>query len=140
MIEVRGEDNLKELQDKIMRWSMVAPQEVKKVLQKGAEMVRREVQEKHFRLPKMPRGVGDPTDAWLGTSKAWRLRNSINYKVAVKPGEFSAIIGTNVPHGRKHELGLEGMPERPFLRPSLAKKRPEVFQMIREAYFKSYGK
>jgi phage gpG-like protein len=49
-------------------------------------------------------------------------------------------VGTNVPYGRKHEFGLEGLPARPFMRPSLEKKRPAVFKLIEEAFIKSYGK
>lgn len=129
------------LAKKLERWAKVAPNEVKKVLTIGAMMVQEEVQRKHFRLPKMPRGIGDPTNAWLGTKGAWRLRNSIAYRVsALENGKFTAMVGTTVPYGRKHELGLEGMPERPFLRPSLEKKRPAVFKMIEEAMMKSYGK
>lgn len=50
------------------------------------------------------------------------------------------MVGTNVGYARKHELGLEGLPERPFLRPSLEKKRPQVFEFIEKAMMKSYGK
>lgn len=129
------------LAKKLERWAKVAPNEVKKVLILGGMMVQEEAQRKHFRLPKMPRGVGDPMNAWLGTKGAWRLRNSITYKVtALESGKFSAVVGTNVPYGRKHEFGLQGMPERPFMRPSLEKKRPAVFKMIEEAFMKSHGK
>jgi HK97 gp10 family phage protein len=139
------------LAKKLERWARVAPNEVKKVLTVGAEMVRKEAQT-HFRVPKMERGVGDPTNAWLGTAAAnqgkgikkkkwWTLRDSINFRVtALENGKFSAVVGTNIPYAKKHEFGLEGMPERPFMRPSLEKKRPEVFKMIEEAFMKSYGK
>jgi HK97 gp10 family phage protein len=126
---------------KLERWAKVAPNEVKKVLGMGSEMVREEVQRHHLSGPRMPRGVGDPTNATLGTTGEWRLRNSINYRVtALENGKFSAVVGTNIPYAKKHEFGLQGMPERPFMRPSLEKKRPAVFKMIEEAFMKSYGK
>ncbi len=142
------EKGIEDLKNRLIRWSVVAPQDVKKVLQRGAEMVRREAQTKHFRLPKMPTGEGDPTNAWLGSSEPrhpWRLRRSIAIRVTVKPGEISAQVGTSVPYGRVHELGLPNergikMPARPFLKPSLAMKHNEVFEMIDKAWFNAYGK
>lgn len=130
-----------ELQKRLQRWVKIAPQEVAKVLTKGGEKVRREVQAMHLSGPKMMRGIGHPTDATLAVQTG-RLRGSIALRVLTDPnaGKFYAQVGTNVAYGRKHEFGLQGMPERPFLRPSLEKKRPEVFKMIQEEFMKSYGK
>jgi HK97 gp10 family phage protein len=139
-ISLTGDKELEVLKNKMMRWATVAPAEVKKALKVGAEMVRREAQEKHFRKPKMPRGEGGIDDAWLGTTGAWRLRNSIALSVTADPGKISATVGTNVPYARQHEFGIGRMPERPFLRPSLRKKHQEVFNYLREAFLKSYGK
>jgi HK97 gp10 family phage protein len=125
---------------KLERWAKVAPNEVKKVLTVGAMMVQEEAQRRHLSGPKMARGVGDYNNATLAV-RTGRLRGSIAYRVtALENGKFSAMVGTNVPYGRKHEFGLEGLPERPFMRPSLEKKRPAVFKMIEEAFMKSYGK
>jgi phage gpG-like protein len=137
---------------KLERWAKVAPNEVKKALTIGAMMVQKEAQG-HFRLPKMPSGQGGGFHgSWLGTAAAnqgkgikklkwWTLRDSINIRVmAMANGQFSATVGTKIPYARKHEYGLEGMPERPFLRPSLEKKRPAVFKSIEEAFMRSYGK
>jgi len=133
---------IKEFQQKVERWCRVAPEEVKKALKLGGEKVRAEVQFRHLSGPRMPRGIGDPVNATLGTGSGdWRLKNSIALRVmALESGKFSAQIGTNVPYARKHEYGLEGMPERPFLRPSIEKKRPEVFDTIAKAFMESYGK
>lgn len=144
---------LEELRDKLTRWSVVAPQACKKALTEGAETVRREVQEKHLSGPRMPRGVGDPTDATLQPISN-TLRRSITKEVTVKPGEVSAIIGTNVVYAARHEFGYESYtkisrgfgtylrkgttPARPFMRPSLAAKREEVFQKLRVRLFESY--
>ena len=134
------DSQIKELQKRLARWVKVAPEEVKKVLTLGGEMVRREAQERHLNGPKMPRGVGDPMNATLGRRSS-RLFQSIALRVmATKDGKFSAQVGTNVSYGRKHELGREGMPERPFLRPSLLKMRPRIFERIQEEFLKSYGK
>ena len=92
-LEAQGGEQIEALQKKLMRWTLVAPEEVRKALVLGAQKVREEAQRKHFRKPKMPRGVGDPENAWLGTaSGTWTLRNRIIYKVTARPGEFSAVI------------------------------------------------
>jgi len=140
-IKVKGGEELEALKNKLMRWAVVAPEEVKKALSRAAEMVNIEVRENHLSGPKMkpPGTTGGFANSTLGTvTKA--LRGSIHNKVTVRPGEISAIVGTNVEYAARHEFGLEGMPERPFLRPSLAKKHDQVFNYIREAFFKSYGK
>jgi len=135
-----------ELRKKLERWAKVAPEEVKIALRIGGRLVENEAKDKHLRGPRMARGVGDPTNATLDRVSG-RLYGSIATRVtALKTGQFSATVGTNVrskkgiPYPRNHELGLAGMPARPFLRPSLEKKRPEVFEEIRKAFMKSYGK
>jgi len=131
---------VEELRKKLARWAKVAPEEVKLALMRAGRLVENEAKDKHFRGYKMPRGEGHPTNAWLKV-RTDRLRSSIATEVkAFSSGQFSARVGTTVGYGRKHELGLEGMPERPFLRPSLEKKRPEVFEEIRKAFMKAYGK
>lgn len=139
-IKLTGDKELEDLKNKMMRWAAVAPEEVKKALKVGAEIVRREVQEKHFFKPKMPRGQGGTDYAWLATTGSWRLRNSIALSVTAQTGDISAQVGTNIPYAKQHEFGLGKMPERPFLRPSLRKKHQEVFNYLREAFLKSYGK
>lgn len=132
--------DIDKLAKRLERWVKVAPEEVKKVLTLGARKVQTEAKTRHLSGPKMPRGLGDPDNATLAV-RTGRLRSSIAIRVmALQSGKFSAQVGTNVKYGRKHEMGLEGLPERPFLRPSLEKKRPEIFKMIEEAFLKSYGK
>ena len=134
------DSQIKALQKKLERWVKVAPNEVKKVLLEGGWMVAKEAKTTHFRSYKMPRGVGGPSNAWL-MNRTRRLSTSIMPRVtATANGQFSAQVGTNVSYGRKHELGLEGMPERPFLRPSLLKMRPKIFERISKEFMKSYGK
>lgn len=136
--QIRVETNIEELQKKLLRWSRVAPQELRKALTRSSMFIAREVKSAHLSGPKMQRGMGHPTMATLAV-RTGRLRRSITQRVAVEPGRYSAIIGTNVPYGRKHEFG-QGVPFRPFLRPSLEKKRPEALEMLNEALMKSYGK
>ena len=129
-----------ELRKKLERWAKVAPEEVKIALRRGGRLVENEAKLHHLMGPRMARGVGDPTNATLARVSG-DLYRSISTRVrALKTGEFSATVGTVIPYGRKHELGLQGMPPRPFLRPSLEKKRPEVFEEIRKAFMKAYGK
>lgn len=135
-VEAEGIDQMRA---RLLRWAADAPKEVKLVLSQGAELVRREAQEKHLSGPKMPRGVGDPNNATLAVQTG-TLRRSISQRIKVALGDVQAEVGTGVNYGRKHELGLGNMPERPFLRPSLERKHSEVFKLIREAFFKSYGR
>lgn len=138
---------IKELQAKLERWARVAPEEVKNALRNGAEMVRAEAQFNHLNGPKMPRGItGGFANSTLGKVSG-NLYSRMSIRVmANQQGKFSAEVGTNVrgkfgePYPRYHEYGLHGMPERPFLRPSLEKKRPEVFDSIAKAFMASYGK
>jgi phage gpG-like protein len=136
---IEGLQNIEAFRARLLRWSQIAPKEVETVLKQGAELVRREAQEKHLSGPKMPRGVGDEENATLAVQTG-TLRRSISLRVHVAEGKIQAEVGTKVGYGRKHELGLEGMPERPFLAPSLKRKATEIFNMIRAAFFKSYGK
>lgn len=123
---------------KLARWSVTGSQQVKLVLQQAGELVRREAQASHLSGPKMPRGVGDSTGGTLAVQTG-TLRRSITIRVSVSPGDITAEVGTSIPYGRVHELGLK-MPERPFLRPSLNKEHGQIFNMIRDAWFKAYGK
>ena len=142
-IKVNGTEQVEELKNKLMRWSVVAPKELEITLRRAAELVIKEVKTQHLSGPKMPRGVGADSsgfgNATLGVVTG-TLRRSINKKVSVTPGKISATVGTNVKYAPRHEFGQEGMPERPFLRPSLAAKHDEVFKYIREAFLNSYGK
>jgi len=143
VVQVNGTEQVEELKNRLMRWAQVAPKELEMVLRRAAELVITEVKTHHLSGPRMPRGMGYGSYAWqnctLGVVSG-TLRRSINKKVTVTPGKVSAMVGTNVKYGRRHEFGEEGMPERPFLRPSLDKKHDEVFKYIREGFLKSYGK
>ncbi len=130
--------DLKAFSDKLMRWSVLMPKELKNALQIGGELVRREVQEKHLSGPKMPRGVGDESNATLAVQTG-TLRRSIALRIRVATGDVSAEIGTTVGYGRRHEEGLM-VPERPFLRPSIVAKRSEVMRQVERSVMESYGK
>lgn len=136
MIEENG---LKEFEQKLMRWSVLMPKETEKALRLGGELVRREVQEEHLSGPPMTRGVGDYLNATLA-AQTGTLRRSIALRIRVASGDISAEIGTTVPYGKKHELGLDRMPERPFLRPSIEKKRSEMVRLIEKHVMSAYGK
>ena len=131
--------SMEQLQGKIQRWMRIAPEQLKKALLKGARVVTKEVQSKHLSGPKMPRGMGDLTRATLAVQTG-RLRRSITERVQVSRDRVTAQVGTNVPYGRKHEKGLEKMPERPFLRPSLEAKKSRVMEMILDGFMEAYKK
>jgi len=130
---------MEQLRDKIQRWMRVAPQALKEALLKGAKLVTKEAQSTHLSGPKMPRGLGDPTRATLAVQTG-RLRRSINERVTVSKDRVIAQVGTNVLYGRKHEEGLEKMPERPFLRPSVEEKKPRVMELILDTMMGAYNR
>jgi len=134
---VNTENGLDDFRAKLMRWSTLAPKELKTAIQRGAELIRREAQERHLSGPKMPRGVGDEMNATL-SAPTGTLRRSISIRVKVAAGEIEGLVGTTVGYGRKHELGLGGMPERPFLRSSLFAKRMDALKEIKHSFLNSY--
>jgi len=145
MIEVDDAGSIEALRQKLLRWARKAPEEVRRVLRIGAMMVQREAQEHHLSGPKMAPGESGGLMWSTLAVQTGRLRRSIAMRVTVKPGEIEALVGTNVPYGRIHELGLRNargikMPPRPFLKPSLIVMRPKIFDLIRKAAFESYGK
>jgi len=133
--------SMEQLQDKVQRWMRIAPQQLKEALLKGAKLVTKEAQSKHLSGPKMPRGVGDLTNATLAVQSG-RLRRSINENVEVSKNRVIARVGSNVIYAKVHEKGLtvrgHKMPERPFLRPSLEVKKPRVMEMILDSFMEAY--
>jgi len=133
--------SMEQLQDKVQRWMRIAPQQLKEALLKGAKFVTKEAQSKHLSGPKMPRGVGDLTNATLAVQSG-RLRRSINENVEVSKNRVIARVGSNVIYAKVHEKGLtvrgHKMPERPFLRPSLEVKKPRVMEMILDSFMEAY--
>lgn len=133
---------IEKLESKLIRWAKNAPESLRKALLLAAEGVRREVQERHLMGPKMPRGVGHPTGATLDR-KTHRLFKSIAIRAEVAREEVRATVGTNVTnrgysYPRAHEYGLGKMPERPFLRPSVHKRRPETLRIVEKAFMEEY--
>ena len=139
MSDVQGAEGFERVRAKLMSWAAAAPNEVKGALTQAAELVRKEAQQAHLSGPKMPRGIGDDENATLAVQTG-TLRRSISNRIRVAMGEVSAEVGTTVAYGKAHELGEGKMPERPFLASSLRKKHKAVFELIRERFFKGYGK
>lgn len=127
--------SLDQYEKKLKRWIALGGKDVANSLKKGAMVVVREAQEKHLTGPRMPRGVGSLTKGTLAVISE-TLRRSIAFRVTAKPGEVRAEVGTNVRYGRAHELGLGRMPARPFLRPSVDTKKPEVMRLLLEGFMK----
>lgn len=141
--------SMEQLQGKVQRWMRIAPEELKKMLLKGAKLVTKEAQLKHLSGPIMPYKVGHPTRATLGSGKGrkrpFRLRKSITEKVTVSKDKVTAQVGTNVTnkgfsYPRLHEEGGRYHPERPFLRPSLEEKKPRIMELILDGFMGAYEK
>jgi len=140
---------MEQLQEKIQRWMRIAPQALKEALLKGAKLVTKEAQSVHLSGPIMPRGIGHPTRATLGSGKGkrrpFRLRKSINERVTVSKDKVTAQVGTNVTnkgfsYPRLHEEGGSHHPARPFLRPSVDVKKPRVMELILDAMMGAYNR
>lgn len=122
--------SLEEFRDRIEALSRNMPNILKKVLLRGGALIREEIVLRHLSGPKMPRGVGDPENATL-QPQSGDLRGSIRYEARVESDRVGLVLYTNVEYARKHEEG-RGVPKRPFMKPSLNKKKKEAIDFIRE--------
>ena len=107
------------------------PEALEKALTVGVRMVRAEAVEKHLSGPKMPRGVGDLTNATL-QPQSGHLRLSLQTKVSTSPGKLIGRVFTNAEYAPTHEFGRGNIPKRPFLVPSLEEKRPGVIKAMKD--------
>jgi HK97 gp10 family phage protein len=48
-------------------------------------------------------------------------------------GPLKVEVSANAPHAAAQELGTSRLPERPYMRPAVAKKRGEAVQLVRRA-------
>ena len=65
-----------------------------------------------------------------------RLRASINSQVLEIKNDIIGRIKTNVEYAAQHELGLNGMPARPFLKPAIEENINKINQIISESAFR----
>ena len=149
-----------QFEKKVKKWAKKQPKAVGRGLEKAAQMVRSEAVKNHLSGPKMTQGVGSRTNATLqpGTGD---LRSSINTKVSVGKTKQNATVGTSMLYARIHEKGgvikpknkkslrftigsqvifakKVTIPKRPFLKPSLAKKRSKIDDVILEEIMREY--
>ena len=133
---------MEEYEKKIKHWGRDMPGALEAALQKGAEIVRREVVLKHMRPPKMPVGVGSQMNATLkphtgdlrGSIMAYTKRRGTSIRGFISGG------GASVKYAAVHEYGwpAHNIPARPYLRSSLAAKRTEILKGILRAMHESY--
>lgn len=121
----------KQFQQKVNRWAKENPKAVEEALAAGALMVSGEAVEKHLSGPTSAGGgfFGESLSVGKRKGLGGTLRRSISERI--KGGKNpSATVGTNVVYAPIHEYGLGRMPQRPFLRPSLEKRRKDVMELI----------
>ena len=116
---------LEQLKVKMERWTREMPRALLKALKKGGSIVVADIQANRLR--------GQVLNVRTGT-----LIGSITSKQSATPRGAMLQVGTNVWYGRMWELG-EGVPERPFIRPSIKAKQPRVMQIILDEMMRSYG-
>lgn len=102
---------------------------------RGTGLIRQEIVEKHLSGPKMPRGIGDQENATLQPQTGY-LRNSIRNDVQITNNSVIGILFSDAEYAIKHEKG-RGVPLRPFMRPSIARRMDDyktiIWKTIEEA-------
>lgn len=151
---------MEQFQRKVQTWHRRAPETLRLGLTEAAIIVTKEVRDKHLGGPKMARGRGSSTSATLAPVSG-KLLASVGYRVSVTGDRIKAEVGTNLKYARIHEYGgiikpVKGkflkfeiggrtifakqvkIPARPFLRPSVKAKRPEVVRILADHFMRSY--
>lgn len=151
---------LDQFKRKLERFARNQPRIVHNAIKAGAEMVRTEAVTQHLSGPKMGRGVGSKKNATLQPDTGG-LRTSVNTRVKRSGGRIQGVIGTNKKYAAIHEHGGTiraksapylhfkaggqwvktkevTIPARPFLRPSLEKKRKKVLNLILRKLMEGY--
>ncbi len=133
--------NPEQFQRKLNAWSKKMPLTVAKALNRGAALIVREAKG-HLRGPTSA-GGGFANETLSRRSS--RLFFNVNKRVRVLAGSVTARIGTNVPYGRIHEYGgwtgrnhASYIPRRPYLRPSIEKRRRATTKLILDEMMRSY--
>ena len=132
--------NMKTFEKKIKKWGKNNPKAIMRAFKRGTELVRGETVRKHLSGPKMAKGKGSLTSATLAR-RSGDLAGSINTKVFQSGTKIAGKVGTPIKYSRIHEKGgtsKRPMPKRPFLQPSLEKKRPEIVDIISRAIIEEY--
>lgn len=129
---------------KMKDWMRKGPRAAMLALRKEMMQVVGYAQEMHLSGPKMARGMGHPTLATLAAPTG-RLRGSVTIDPPhMSHGSILTGIGSNVPYGRVHELGLVvlgvKMPERPWARPSIEARRKFIVKALLKAYMRAHRK
>ncbi len=143
-----------QFQKKLKRFGKQHPKILGVELKRATEKVRTEAVHKHLSGPRMARGQGSKKNATLARISG-DLAGSVNTKVKVSKIRQVAQIISNMKYSRIHELGgkikhtnLFGkgikatitMPKRPYLSPSLQKKRKEIVDVLLKAMIRGYKK
>ena len=128
-----------ELGMKFKRWMRIAPGEMKRALKPELMRVEREAVVSHLSGPRMPRGVGDPINATLQPDTGFLRRSLFSFPEVVGTTLYGRI-GAGTWYGRLHEKGIGKQPARPFIRPSIEKRRPHIRTALLQAMMKSEAK
>ena len=132
--------NMADFEKKLKRWEKQYPDDMVKAMGIASETVRTEVLTKHLTGRKMAKGVGSDSHATLGIVTG-RLRASISEKIYKTTTGIKAYVGTFISptkYAKYHEYGTVYHPKRPFLAPSLQKKRKKIIEILQDAMKRSY--
>lgn len=128
---------------KMEAWGPRGQVVIRRSMEETAERVLAYAKSKHLHK-KMPRGVtGGFSGSTLGSKTGMRQR--LTKKTTVRGTETTVKVGTNLTnrgysYPRAHEYGLDKMPERPWLRPSVKKKQPLLLRNIKKAFVEAYNR
>lgn len=136
-----------EFRAKMERWVRVMPREVERGMLRAANIARTEAVTAHLSGPKMPVGVGSPTRATLAR-RSGDLAGSIFAEARRDGGRITGVVGSRgVVYAAIHEFGgviraANGaaivMPERSYLRSSIASKAREIVDAISDSVMEGH--
>lgn len=140
------EYTMKQYKEKIDRWMKQYPKDAEIALATAGWKVHEEVITNHLSGPKMDVGEGSKTHGTLQPRSSF-LKGSITVRVEkLGNGRLKGMVGNflnPLKYAKIHEyggmVGKVRMPERSYLRSSLAKKKKVILDTILKAIKRSYN-
>ncbi len=128
---------MEQIGPKLRRWIELAPKEAKTALLRELHGVMNVILAEHLSGPRMAKNVGHPTLATLASPTS-TLKKSVFAVANVRAKKLTGGVGARAFYGEGHEKGLWGLPARPFVRPSIEKRKPNIAAGILKAIMAWY--
>jgi len=134
----------------IQRWGVKGLQMVRPAMEKVGQEVLAYARRSKLHMgsgSSAPGGVGVDYEGQVLHMRTGNLARSLTVRSKMRTKSVEVEVGTNLtnggaPYPRYHEYGSPGgmIPERPWLRPSVAKKQSRLRTEIRKAWVMAYGR